>query len=104
MAGMTGGRMCATVWPGPMRPSACSRAGRGATALAMASFLGGWILAGPLQAGTAHLVEGGGPDRVVVEASDATTDEILGMLAKHFAFAVERTASASQPVRLSGRL
>ena len=77
---------------------------RTAAALALASLLGGGVPAGPLWAGEARLVEGGGPDRVVVETSDATTDEILGVLARHFEFAVERGAPPSQPVRISGRL
>jgi hypothetical protein len=62
------------------------------------------MLAGKLWAGEARLVEGSTPDRVVVEAGDATTDEILGVLARHFEFAVERSAPPSQPVRISGRL
>jgi hypothetical protein len=77
---------------------------RATGALVLASIIGALVLSGPLEAGTAHLVEGSGPDRVVVEASEATTDEILAALARHFEFAVERGGSTSQPVRISGRL
>jgi hypothetical protein len=73
-------------------------------AAALALLLGVWLLAGPLRAGEARLVEGTAADRIVVEASDASTDEVLAMLARHFEFAVERSTPASQPVRFSGRL
>jgi hypothetical protein len=87
-----------------MRLSSCSWSRWAAAAFGLATLLAGWALAGPLWAGEARLVDGVGPGRVVVEASDATTDEILAVLAKHFGFAVERSASANQPVRISGRL
>jgi hypothetical protein len=77
---------------------------RAAAALVLATLLAGWMLAAPLHAGEARLVDGAGPDRVVVETSDATTDEVLAVLSRHFEFSVERGAPPSQPVRFSGRL
>jgi hypothetical protein len=62
------------------------------------------MVAAPLQAGEARLVDGAGPDRIVVETSDASTDEILAVLARQYEFSVERGAPPSQPVRFSGRL
>lgn len=60
-----------------------------------------------LWAGQARLVEEAGADRadrVVVETSDASVDEVLAALAAHFGFAVERNAPSGQTVRYSGRL
>ncbi len=61
-------------------------------------------MASSLWAGEARLVEGAGPDRVVIDASDASVEEVLGVLAARFEFAVERTAPSGQPVRFSGPL
>jgi hypothetical protein len=62
-------------------------------------------MASSLWAGEARLVDGAGPDRVLIEANDANVEEVLGVLAARFEFAVERPAAASgQPVRFSGRL
>jgi hypothetical protein len=57
-----------------------------------------------VHAGEARVVEGNSPDRVIVEASDATADEVLAALAAYFQIVVERSGQPSQPVRLSGRL
>jgi hypothetical protein len=57
-----------------------------------------------LWAGQARLVEAAGPDRVIVETTDANTDEVLAALAAHFAFEVERGAPSDQTIRFSGRL
>ena len=71
----------------------------------VASLLCCGLIASSLWAGEAQLAEGSGPDRVVIEASDASVEEVLGALAARFEFAVERPAVASgQPVRFSGRL
>jgi hypothetical protein len=70
----------------------------------LALSLGGGVLAAPLWAGEAHLVEVTDAGRVVVETSDASVDEVLAALAAHFAFAVERSAASAQTVRFSGRL
>jgi hypothetical protein len=67
--------------------------------------LGCWMLASPLWAGQARLVEVTDAERVVVvETSDADVDEVLAVLAAHFGFAVERSAPSGQTVRFSGRL
>jgi hypothetical protein len=63
-----------------------------------------WALATPLSAGEARLVEAAGPDRVVIETSDASVDEVLAVLAAQFEFAVEHSAPSGQTVRFSGRL
>jgi hypothetical protein len=73
-----------------------------------AALLGcGWMLsvafASALWAGDARLIEGDGPARVVVQATDATVDEVMAVLAGRFQFTVERSAPAAQPLRLSGR-
>jgi hypothetical protein len=71
----------------------------------LASFLWCGLMASSLWGGEARLVDGTHPDRVVIEASDASVDEVLGALAARFEFAVERADAASgQPVRFSGRL
>jgi hypothetical protein len=57
-----------------------------------------------LWAGQARLVEEAGADRVAVETSDASVDEVLAALAAHFGFAVERSAPSAQTVRFSSRL
>jgi hypothetical protein len=70
----------------------------------LALLLASWLFAPALWAGEARLVEEAGPNRVVVEASDATVDEVLAVLARRFEFVVERNAPANLPVRFSGRL
>jgi hypothetical protein len=70
----------------------------------LALLLASWLIAPAVRAGEARLVEAAGPERVVVEASDATVDEVLAVLARHFDFAVERNAPTSLPVRFAGRL
>lgn len=55
-------------------------------------------------AGETRVLEGNSPDRVVIEVSDASVDEVLAVLAEYFRFTVERSARPGQPVRLSGRL
>jgi hypothetical protein len=72
--------------------------------LASAPVVGCWLLASSLWAGEARLLEAPSADRVVVEASDASVDEVLAVLAKRFEFAVERSAPLGQAVRFSGRL
>lgn len=62
------------------------------------------IHASPLWASQARLGEDAGPDRVVIETSDASVDDVLAVLAAHFDFAVERGAPSDQTVRFSGRL
>jgi hypothetical protein len=62
------------------------------------------LLAAPLWAGQVRLVEGGGPERVILETSDVGADEALAVLAAHFGFAVERSGPSDQAVRFSGRL
>jgi hypothetical protein len=76
----------------------------GTVGAGLALLLACWLAAPPLWAGEARLIEETGPERVVVEASDATVDEVLAALARHFEFAVERNAPANQPVRFTGRL
>jgi hypothetical protein len=71
---------------------------------ALVALLAGGLLAAPLWAGQARLLEGAGPDRVIVEASDAGADEVLAVLASHFAFVVEGSGPSGQAVRFSGRL
>ena len=67
----------------------------------------GWLAAAAVApaswAGEARLVEGQSPERVVVEASDASVDEVLAVLGTRFQFAVERGGPAALPLRLSGR-
>ncbi len=70
----------------------------------LASLLGCWALAPAVWAGQARLVEEAGPERVVIETSDASIDDVLAVLAEHFEFVVERNAPSSQTVRFSGRL
>jgi len=70
----------------------------------IALLLGSLASAPSLWAGQARLVEQAGPDRVVVETSDANVDEVLAVLAAHFEFAVDRNAPPDQTVRFSGRL
>jgi hypothetical protein len=71
----------------------------------LASLLWCGLVASSLWGGEARLVDGTHPDRVVIEASDASVDEVLGALAARFEFAVERPdAAPGQPVRFSGRL
>jgi len=60
--------------------------------------------ASPLWAGQVRLLEESDADRVVVETSDASVDEVLAALAAHFGFAVERSGPSGQTVRISGRL
>ena len=50
------------------------------------------------EAGQARLLEESDSDRVVVEASDASVDEVLAVLAVHFGFAVERTTPSAETV------
>jgi hypothetical protein len=87
---------------GFMRTARLVRAGTVGAGLAL--LLASWPIAPDLWAGQARLVEEAGPERVVVEASDATVDEVLAALARHFEFVVERNAPASLPVRFTGRL
>jgi hypothetical protein len=75
-----------------------------AAAAGPASLVCCWLLVSPLRAGEVRLVDGPGPERIVVEAKDATVDEVLAVLSKRFGFAVERSAGASPPVRFSGSL
>jgi hypothetical protein len=67
----------------------------------------GWLAAAAvapaLWAGEARLVEGQSSELVVVEASDASVDEVLAVLGARFQFTVERAGPAAQPLRLSGR-
>jgi hypothetical protein len=70
----------------------------------VASFLGGWALTPAVWAGQARLVEEAGPERVVIETTDASVDEVLAVLAVHFEFVVERTAPSNQTIRFSCRL
>jgi hypothetical protein len=55
-------------------------------------------------AGEARVVEASGPERIVIETSDANVDEVLAALAAHFEFAVERSAPLGQAIRFSGPL
>jgi hypothetical protein len=80
------------------------RAVRLAEAWAFALAVACCLYASPLCAGQARLGETAGPDRVAVETSDASVDEVLAVLAAHFDFAVERGAPSDQTVRFSGRL
>ena len=90
---------------GMVRPMRSARPVRVGTARAgLALLLASWLIAPALWAGEARLVEETGPERVVVEASDATVDEVLAVLAQRFEFVVERNAPANPPVRFSGRL
>jgi hypothetical protein len=84
-----------------MGPAA--RPGKLGVACVLAAFAGCALLAPALWAGEARLVEGG-PDRVVIDTSGASVDEVLAVLAAHFEFAVERSAPSGQSVRFSGRL
>jgi hypothetical protein len=70
----------------------------------LALLLAGGLLIAPLWAGQVRLVDGAGPDQVVVETSDAGADEVLAVLAAHFGFEVERSGASAQAVRFSGRL
>ena len=70
---------------------------------ALVLILGCWP-APLLWAGQARLVEVIGRDRVVVETTDASVDEVLAALAAHFDFEVERGAPSGQTIRFSGRL
>jgi hypothetical protein len=70
----------------------------------LASLLGCLALAPAVWAGQARLVEDAGPERVVIETTDASIDEVLAVLAERFAFVVERNAPSSETVRFSGRL
>ena len=85
-----------------MRTARPVRAGTVAAGLAL--LLASWLIAPALRAGEARLIEDVGPELVVVDASDATVDEVLAVLARHFEFAVERNAAANQSVRFTGRL
>jgi hypothetical protein len=80
------------------------RASRLVKAAALLPLLAGGLLAAPLWAGQARLIEGVGPDRVIVEASDAGADEVLAVLASHFGFEVEGSGTPGKAVRFSGRL
>jgi hypothetical protein len=74
-------------------------------AVSVSTALCAWgVLAPSVWAGSARLVEEAGPERVVVEASDASAEEVLAVLAARFDFAVERHASAAGAMRFSGRL
>src|SRR5262245_56294240 len=85
----------------PMRALRLVDAGaKGALSLLLACGL----LAAPLWAGQARVIEGARPDRVAVETGDATVDEVLAVLAAHFGFAVERSGPSGEAVRFSGRL
>jgi hypothetical protein len=55
-------------------------------------------------AGEARVVEGSGPERIVIDTSDANLEEVLAALAAHFEFAVERSAPLGQAIRFSGPL
>jgi hypothetical protein len=71
----------------------------------LASVLGCWALVpAAVWAGQARLVEEAVPERIVIETTDASIDEVLAVLAAHFEFVVERAAQSSQTVRFSGRL
>lgn len=83
---------------GASRPVKC------AAVPSLATFATCILLAASLWAGEAHLVEGHGPERVVIDAREASVDEVLAALAAHFEFAVERGGAAGSPVRFSGRL
>lgn len=80
---------------------------RGKTAT-LAVMLAWWLAclpaAAPLWAGQVRVVEGDGPERVIVETNDAGAEEVLAALAGHFGFAVEGSAPSGQSVRFSGRL
>jgi hypothetical protein len=76
----------------------------GTVGAGLALLLASWPIAPAVRAGEARLIEEAGPGRVVVEASDATVDEVLAALARRFEFAVERSAPANLPVRFTGRL
>jgi hypothetical protein len=79
-------------------------AGLGGRAGAAALLLACLLLAAPLWAGQVRVVEGEGPERVVIDTADAGVDEIVAALSGHFGFAVERSAAPAQTVRYSGRL
>jgi hypothetical protein len=75
--------------------------------LTSATLLGCWGFASWLvaaSAGEVRMVEESGSSYVVVDTSDANSDEVLAMLAAHFEFAIEPSARTGQPVRYSGRL
>jgi hypothetical protein len=81
-----------------MRPARFTRIG------ILAVLFGSLAPAPSLWAGQARIVEEAGADRVVIETSDASVDEVLATLAVHFAFAVDRSTPPGQTVRFSGRL
>jgi hypothetical protein len=75
------------------------------TTVAVSATLCAWgALAPYLWAGSARLADGAEPERVVVEASDASTEEVLAVLAARFDFAVDRRAAVAGAMRFSGRL
>lgn len=84
-------------------PTAILRANAASALLIACGWLAAATVAPPLWAGEARLVEGQSPEQVVVEASDASVDEVLAVLGTRFQFAVERGGPAAQPLRLSGR-
>jgi hypothetical protein len=79
------------------------RAGATQAVLIACGLLAAAVLAPALWAGEARLLEGESPERVVVQASDASVDEVLAMLGARFQFTIERGGSTAQPLRLSGR-
>jgi hypothetical protein len=79
-------------------------AARFAKVAGFALLLACWGATPSLWAGQARLVEAADPDRVVVETTDASIDEVLAALAAYFEFDVERGAPSDQTIRFSGRL
>jgi hypothetical protein len=59
---------------------------------------------GPAWAGDARILRDSGPGDVVVEANDATLDQVIEVLATRFAFAVDHAAEANATARFTGRL
>jgi hypothetical protein len=71
----------------------------------LAAVFCGWaLLPASGWAGEARVVDMNGSERIVIETSDASLDEVLAALATHFEFAVERNFPPGQAIRFSGRL
>jgi hypothetical protein len=56
------------------------------------------------RAGEVRIAEDAGPGHVVLEVDEATSDQVLRLLATHFEFAVKHVAEATGSESISGRL
>jgi hypothetical protein len=61
-------------------------------------------LTGQAWAGDAHIVSDSGPKDVVIATDNATSEQILRVLATRFGFSVDHAAEANASIRFSGRL